>query len=143
MKKQLAKYNVVTRYPVHWGDMDSANHVNNLIYLRWAESGRIAYFNKMGMDTGFQGGGVGPILGWQDCKYIFPMTFPDTAIVGIRTLEIKVDRLVIETAIFSERHQRIAAISKQTIIPYNYATLKKAALPEAWVEAIKQIDVKG
>jgi acyl-CoA thioester hydrolase len=120
--------------------MDAANHVNNLIYLRWAESGRIEYFEKMGMDISFNSGGTGPILGWQDCKYIFPMTFPDTAIVGCRVLEILSDRFTVETAIFSEKHQRIAAISQQSIIPYNYAELKKVNLPEIWVEKIRAIE---
>ncbi|RMG87415.1 MAG: thioesterase [Bacteroidetes bacterium] len=140
MQTELSKYKVIERYPVHWGDMDSANHVNNLIYLRWAESGRIAYFQKIKMDTSFGGDETGPILGWQDCKYIFPVTFPDTVVVGVRVAEILDDRFMMECAVFSEKHQRIAALSKQSIIPYNYAKLKKVPLPEAWVAAIQKIE---
>jgi acyl-CoA thioesterase FadM len=44
--------------------MDSANHVNKLIYLRWSKSACINYFAKIGMDILFQPGGIGPILGW-------------------------------------------------------------------------------
>ena len=33
--------------PVRWGDMDALGHVNNAMYFRYAESGRIA--------TGFLG----------------------------------------------------------------------------------------
>jgi len=140
MKEELSKYKVIKKYEVHWGQMDAARHVNNTVYLRWAESARIAYFEAMGMDTSFQGGGVGPILGWQDCKYIFPLTFPDTAIVGARTIEQKEDRFIMECAIFSEHHQRISAIAKQSIIPYNYGELKKVALPEEWISAIERVD---
>ncbi len=138
-KTALQQYKVVTRIPIQWGDMDAAQHVNNLLYLRWAESGRILYFEKMKMDTSFKGR-VGPILGWQDCKYIFPMTYPDTAIIGCRLLEIKEDRLIMEAAVFSEKHQRIAALSKQSIIPYDYVDLKKADLPKSWVKAIEAIE---
>ncbi|MEM6698138.1 MAG: thioesterase family protein, partial [Bacteroidota bacterium] len=72
MKLSLNDYKITAEYPVHWGDMDAAKHVNNLVYLRWTESGRLLYFQAMNMDTSFHE--VGPILGWQDCKYIFPMT---------------------------------------------------------------------
>jgi len=139
MKADLEKYKVITRYQVQWGHMDAARHVNNTVYLRWAESARIAYFEAMGMDTSFQGGGVGPILGWQDCKYIFPLTFPDTAIVGARTIEQQEDRFIMECAIYSEKHKRISAISKQSIIPYSYAELKKVSIPEEWLKAISNL----
>ena len=140
MKVSIDQYKVIEKYQVHWGDMDSAQHVNNLVYLRWAESSRIRYFEKLKLDIAFQPGAVGPILGWQDCKYIFPMTYPDVAIVGVRTIEILEDRLIMESAVFSERHQRIACISKQQIIPYSYGKLRKVELPEAWVAAIKDLE---
>jgi len=139
-KITLQDYTHITKLPVQWGDMDAARHVNNLIYLRWSESGRIAYFNAMGMNPSFSGSDTGPILAWHDCKYIFPMTFPDIAIVGVRTLEILKDRLIMESGIFSERENRIAAISKQIIVPYSYAELKKVPLPQSWkagVEALR------
>jgi len=126
--------------PVQWGEMDAAAHVNNLIYLRWTESGRIEYFKKMGMDTSFAAGDAGPILGWQDCKYIFPMTYPDTAIIGIRALEINEKYLLIESVVFSEKHQRIAAISQQKIVPYSYQKLKRIEMPESWRQGIEALE---
>lgn len=132
-------FKVKEKYPVHWGDMDAAKHVNNLMYLRWAESARIAFFKAMGMNTSFSPEDIGPILGWQECKYIFPITFPDTVIVGVRCFEILEDRFKLECGIFSEKHNRLAAISKQDIIPYNYGALKKVALPQKWREQLEKL----
>ncbi|MEM8927548.1 MAG: thioesterase family protein [Bacteroidota bacterium] len=134
----LESYKIKERYPVHWGDMDAAKHVNNLMYLRWAESARIAFVQKMGINTSFNPLDIGPILGWQECKYIFPITFPDTVVVGIRCLELLEDRFKLECGIFSERHRRLAAISRQDIIPYDYGSLKKVALPKDWVNQLKK-----
>jgi len=133
MKEQLKDYSTVVEIPVAWGEMDAALHVSNLIYLRYSETARIVFFEKAGISTNFAGDEAGVILGWQDCKYIFPMTYPDTAVVGMKVHEVKSDRLVMECAIFSKKHQRIAAISKQEIIPYNYSTLKKVPMPEKWL----------
>ena len=137
---ELHKYALIREYEVHWGDMDAANHVNNTVYLRWAESVRIEYFAAMGMDISFSGIDVGPILGWLDCKYIFPITYPDWAVVGARTIEIKEDRFIMECAIFSKKHARIAAISKQSIIPYSYGDLVKVDIPENWLESIEKLN---
>jgi len=115
--------------PLLWGDMDSARHVNNIVYLRWTETARIQLFHKM-MDTSFRE--KGPILGWHDCKYILPMTFPDTAVVSMKVDQILEDRFILEGRIYSQKHKKIAAISKQSIIPYDYVKLRKTELPEEW-----------
>jgi acyl-CoA thioester hydrolase len=137
----VANTPVVMEVPVLWGDMDSARHVNNLHYLRWSETARLILFEKM-MDTSFTGD-QGPILGWQDCKYIFPMTFPDTAIVTCGVKELLEDRFIVESQIYSMKHKRIAAISLQSILPYDYVELKKIPLPALWSEKLKQLGISN
>lgn len=126
---------------VLWGDMDAARHVNNLAYLRWAETARVLYFEAVGVNTSFSeaGTGVGAILAWQDCKYTFPMTYPDTALLGVRTSELTDEYFTMETAIFSKAHDRLAAVTKQRIVPYDYGELRKAAMPTAWRSGIERI----
>lgn len=140
MQEQLKQYSIIKKIPVQWVEMDVARHVNNVIYLNWSESARLTYFEKMGMDTSFASSEAGPILAWQDCKYIFPITYPDTAIVGMRVTEIKNDCVIMESAIFSEKHQRIAAISQQKVVPYNYVELKKMEVPESWRAGVKRLE---
>lgn len=136
--KQLNDYPVQHQYEVHWGQMDAAQHVNNLVYMRWAESARIIFFDQIfGKNYDFSGG-VGPILAWQDCKYIFPMTYPDVALIGVKVAELLEDRFITETVIFSKKHDRIAAFGKQTIMAYDYTHLKKAALPDNWTKALRK-----
>ena len=141
MQEDLAQFKFTMTYDIQWGDMDAAQHVNNVNYLRLGESARIGYFAEMGMDLSFSEG-VGPILGYQDCKYLLPMTFPDTAIIACRTLSIAEDRFTMECKIFSERHQRLSALSEQVIIPYDYNTLARAKMPEHWLAAITQLEGK-
>lgn len=139
-RKSISDYKTTFEFEVHWGDMDAANHVNNLIYLKWTETARILYFEKVGIDISFRSADAGPILGWQDCKYIFPITFPDTAIIGVKTTEILEDKFMMECAVFSKKHNRIAAISSQSIVPYDYLKFKKIAIPQHWIENIERLD---
>ena len=136
----LSSFNKVVSIEVFWGDMDAANHVNNLIYMRWTETARISYFMDVGISTNFSGAEIGPILAFQDCKYIYPMTFPDTAQVGMKTTKILDDRIEMEAAVFSTVHNRLAAISKQIVIPYDYGALKKSPIPANWISGIEDLE---
>ena len=118
--EEFENYKVQLKLPVQWGDMDAACHVNNAIYLRWMESCRIEYMKTISGQSSVDIIQVGPILGWQDCKYIFPITFPDSALIGIKTEEIKEDRLILEGRIYSAEKQCLCAISRQTVIAYDY-----------------------
>ncbi len=135
---EIQEMPVCMSIPVLWGDMDSASHVNNLVYLRWTESARIKLFGQF-METSFQGS-LGLILGWHDCKYIFPMTYPDTAITTARIQEIKTDRFMIVSKVYSVRHSKISALSYQSMIPYDYVQLKKIPIPESRINKLSRLN---
>jgi len=143
-KSLIEKYPEIEKAPVTmetnimWGHMDSANHVNNLIYLRWCETTRVLYFKKIGVDTSFEQE-EGAILGWQDAKYIYPLTYPDEVLTTADVIEIREDRFVVECRVYSITKQKLACISKQEIVPYSYTLLKKIPLSETWISKIKSL----
>ena len=59
----LTGYPVVTTIPVLWGDQDAFGHVNNLAYLRWAETARVEYLLRVAMFPSLPPSGIAPILG--------------------------------------------------------------------------------
>ena len=122
---------VTLELPVQWGNMDAAQHVNNTVYLRWMESARIEMFKKM-HEGDFQFKRIVPILAWQDCKYIFPVTYPDTVLITLDIIELMEDRVLCEGKIYSKKHDRLAAISKNLLMAYDMEELKKHPFPEAW-----------
>mgnify|MGYP003314381678 CR=1 FL=1 len=40
---------VVLEIPVAWGEMDSMQHVNHTVYLKWMETARFEFFEKLRM----------------------------------------------------------------------------------------------
>jgi acyl-CoA thioester hydrolase len=122
---------VTLELPVQWGDMDAAQHVNNTVFLRWIESARIQMFRKM-QEGKLEFGKVIPILAWQDCKYIFPVTFPDQVVITMDVIELIEDRILCEGKIHSKKHQRIVAISKTLLVAFDREESKKQQLPQKW-----------
>lgn len=133
--EEMEKAFISIEIPVQWGNMDAAQHVNNTVYLRWIESARLEMFRKINGGS-FKFEKIVPILAWQDCKYIFPLTYPDTALITLDISVIKSDRIECEGRIYSKQHNRLAAISKNTLMAYDMQDLKKLPLPENWIDKI-------
>lgn len=129
----MDKFSTMIEIPVQWGDMDAAQHVNNVVYLKWMEAARVAHFVKLNGD-GIKSGDIGPILAWQECKYISPVVFPDTVMVGIRVSETRDDRLITETKIYRKSDMSLVAIGRQMVVAYDFNTRSKAPLPQAWTK---------
>jgi len=78
MSENLGRWPVSIDVAVQWGDMDAFGHVNNTVYLRWCESARIAYFEKLGLSTGGPNVKHGPILARASVDYRKPVVYPAT-----------------------------------------------------------------
>jgi acyl-CoA thioester hydrolase len=141
MNDQLLEgYPVVIEIPVAWGEMDSFQHVNNIVYFRYFESARILYSEKLGLHKLKDDTGIGPILGSTGCKYKFPLTYPDTVSVGAKITGIKEDRFSMKYVVVSRRHNRIAAEGDGVVVMYNYHERKKTAIPEVIRRRIAELE---
>ena len=88
MHEVLAQCPVVIETPVAWGEMDAFQHVNNIVYLRYFESGRMAYFERLKFIEFMDQTGIGPILASVQCKFKMPLTYPDIVSIGTRISQI-------------------------------------------------------
>ena len=136
----LADFPVQTRREVAWGQMDVFAHVNNVVYFRWFEDARIAYFNQIGMLKHMESHDVGPILANTSCRFKAPVTYPDTVILGASVRDLGEDRFTMNYAIYSESIGRIAAEGTGLIVMFDYANKQKAALPNILRERIEALE---
>jgi acyl-CoA thioester hydrolase len=140
MEKLLEGYPVIIEISVAWGEMDSLQHVNNIVYFRYFESVRIAYFHEIDIWSYMAETGIGPILASTECKFKIPLSYPDTVSVGTRINNVEEDRFLMKYVVVSHQHQRIAAEGEGVIVSYDYRGKKKAPLPQeikARIEALE------
>jgi acyl-CoA thioester hydrolase len=79
----LGSFPVSLEHRVAWGELDAFGHVNNANYLRWFESARIAYFERVGVGIGGRGGSPWvPILARATIDFRRPVTYPETVEVA-------------------------------------------------------------
>lgn len=140
LSEDLAGFPVRTELKVQWGDMDAAQHVNNLAYLKWFETARIDYFNHLGQDVVYNDEKPGFILAKQDVKYLFPVTYPDKVLVALKVTDVMEDRFNMHCKIFSLRHHRLVAIANGLIVSYDYHQATKVPIPEEVKERIFKLE---
>lgn len=140
MDQVLKEYPVVIEIPVAWGEMDSFQHVNNIVYFRYFESARILYSEKLGLHRHKDETGIGPILGSTSCRYKIPLTYPDTVSVGAKTVSVEEDRFTMKYVVVSHRHQKIAAEGEGVVVMYNYREGKKTNIPDAIRQLLSQME---
>ena len=130
MQDALAGYPVVVEVPVAWGEMDAFGHVNNIVYFRYFETARIAYFERLDVPEFLARDPVGPILAETSCRFRAALSYPDTVWVGARVESVGEDRFVMRYAVLSRRLGRLAAEGEGILVCFDYRRGRKASVPE-------------
>lgn len=140
MQELLKTFPVVIEIPVAWGEMDSFQHVNNIVYFRYFESARMAYFDRLDIWIYLNETGIGPILASTQCKFRLPLGYPDTVSVGTKITEVAEDRFLMKYLVVSHRYEKAAAEGEGLIVYYNYREKTKTRLPEVLRDRIRALE---
>lgn len=118
---------------VVWGDHDQFQHVNNVHYLRWLESARMNFLAAMAgrlppeqAANMLRGKGTSFILAGANLRYIRPVVYPDTCIVGnaMRSVNEKRTKAVLEGVVYSVKQKAVVLTAEQVFVSYSYDHLK-------------------
>jgi acyl-CoA thioester hydrolase len=140
MQELLEAFPVVIEIPVAWGEMDSLQHVNNIVYFRYFESARMAYFDRLDYWNYMKETGTGPILASTACKFRAPLTYPDTVSVGTKISQIEDDRFLMKYVVVSHALNKVAAEGEGLVVSYDYRALRKTPLPEEIKARIRSLE---
>ncbi|KAH7179050.1 thioesterase-like superfamily-domain-containing protein [Fusarium flagelliforme] len=141
----------IDNHPLLWGDMDSMGHVNNVMYNKYAETGRVQFtHNHAEHATGEEKQqwldlvtpkNLGLILKSIKTEYKFPLEYPDRITIVYKLLEApthKSTSLKKEAWILSEKYKRLAAKCIEDTAIYDYTVAKKSVLKPFMVEKFQQ-----
>ncbi|GAA5862552.1 hypothetical protein JCM5296_006709 [Sporobolomyces johnsonii] len=132
--------------PVAWGEQDANAHVNNAVYFRFLETGRLnlvralseALPEKQAKDLRGSGKGKGVILARISFDYKRPTTYPDTVLVLHKALRVSSRRLQLQHAVYSYTQQAVVGTGEAVMVAYDYDQLKSTEWPEEVVELVKR-----
>ena len=142
MHPLLGTFPVVLEVDVGWSDMDSFDHVSNLVYFRYFQDARIEYLSRVGWMESRRLTGLGPIVKSTGATYRKPVTYPDRLWVGVRAAEVKEDRVTFEHRIVSRAWDAVACEGTAVLVSYDYGAGAKCPLPEAVRKAIEEVEAR-
>ena len=126
----LELFRKIERFRVAFSDVDMLGHVNNLAYMRWAESMRSEYFAEI---LGEQiGGRRGMILAQSSIAYEKPLVYRENVAVGARIGRVGTKSFAFLHEVWSiDRDIRCANI-ETTLVAIDYASGKTITVPDEW-----------
>jgi acyl-CoA thioester hydrolase len=140
MNKLLDEFAFQLEMNVEWGDMDALQHVNNVEYFKYFQKARIAYFEKNNSDNLFTESRISTILASTQCKFIYPLKYPDTIVIGARVDSIANEYFTMKYAVISNNNQRLVAIGDAKVVMFDYEKNKKASIPEVIKDRIIELE---
>ncbi|KAM3422051.1 hypothetical protein BST61_g2427 [Cercospora zeina] len=147
------------RQQVVWGEQDSMakvclssfkGHVNNVVYNRYAETGRVDWFLKLARvdppnaeawRTILTPKDLGLLLKSIRTDFKFPMKYPDHVSIyhKLSTEPVEgADSFIMDVIILSEVHQRPAARCVEDCVLYDYRVAKKAPLHPFMLDVLRE-----
>ena len=124
----------VLELPVRWGDMDAFGHVNNVQYMRYLESGRVAYVEEV-MQTPLEIN-ENVILADIQCSFLQQLRYPVTVAVATRVSRLGRSSFEITCALYRQGEATPVATCKAIMVWFDYINQKTAPLPPPIREAI-------
>ncbi len=140
MLEDLADYPVIIDEKVVWGEMDAFQHVNNIVYFRYFESARMAYYERIGAMDYFKSNNVGPILASTSCNFRAPLTYPDNIKIAVKVDQIWEKRFNMKIVVYSENLDQIAAEGDAMTVYVDYGAGKSCPISESILASIKQLE---
>jgi acyl-CoA thioester hydrolase len=144
-----------------FGDLDGMGHVNNVVYLKWLETARIAYWIHVTGQKTHEGlpreGGAthepGPgvmsgvlidmILARTEIDYRSPVSYGEKLDVFIRTSLIKRSSLVFDYAVRARSDERVVAEASTVVVCYDYRLKRSKPVPAELKAAILGLDAEA
>lgn len=112
-----------------WGDSDAMGHINNVLYARYYESARTAYFSQLFAMQFVNKMPTGVILADMKIAYLQQLHHPSAMQIGARVSRLGGSSLHFDAAVFTKGNEQPISTSRATLVWFDYAQDKSLAIP--------------
>jgi acyl-CoA thioester hydrolase len=116
---------------VRFGDLDAMRHLNNVVFLRYYETARIAYVMSLSaeQDPTATEGTFGLIFAECHINYRAPVHFDEELVVHCRVADVR--RSSFQVPFEMRVGDRLCAEGYGVLVGFDYAAQRATALPDA------------
>ncbi|RMG78866.1 MAG: acyl-CoA thioesterase [Bacteroidetes bacterium] len=128
-----------TYIEVRFRDLDKFGHVNNAVYLTYAEQARLLFADDiLGKEVDWKSKGL--IVAKVECSYLVPVLLHDKIIVETSCTKIGNKSMELEFKIIKQKDKEYvkAAEGKTILVGYDYETNQSIPIPQEWRKKIEK-----
>ena len=119
-------YPFCTELKVYWNDLDSNDHVNNVVYYRYSEQLRVEFLHHIFFDASRVN--FNQVLAESSCRYLLPINYPDTLVLGLYIKHVGDSQSIHHHGIYSTEQQTLVATGTARLVNINPETGKKKTM---------------
>jgi acyl-CoA thioester hydrolase len=135
-----ADFNFFTTVPTRWGDADMLGHINNVIFVRYIESGRLDYLDRVLGLKFKQPVEQGVLVADMQISYLSQVHHPTNLDIATRVSRIGNTSFDVSANIYDE-HGKVVVTSKAVCVWFDFALGQKQPVPSAAREAVFNCEV--
>jgi len=124
-----------------WGDSDAMGHINNVLYARYYESVRVAYFDELLNIKFVNKVPAGVILADMKIAYLQQLHHPSKMVIGGRVSRLGGSSLHFDAAVFIEGNDQPISTSRATLVWFDYANNQSLKISQDIRETIIDYEV--
>jgi acyl-CoA thioester hydrolase len=124
--------------PTRWADNDAYGHVNNVVHYAWFDTAVNAWLVDAGLLDIAHGNPIGLVVETR-CAYFAPLSFPQSAEVGMAVERLGNSSITFRLGIFAEGQDTAAAEGEFTHVYVDRQSRRPKALPDAWRMKLEEL----
>ncbi len=111
-------------------DIDFADHVSNIVYLRWLEMTRVRFLDEIGMPIDdMVASGVAPIIARTEIDYLRPVRLQEPVQIALWLSELRAASAVLHFEVVAGAEPEVAARAVQRGLFVRLETGRPARIP--------------
>lgn len=129
-----------TASPTRWGDCDRFGHINNVQFVRYFESGRLDYFERLLEIPASLDARYTLIIADIHVNFLQQINHPCALEVGSRITRLGNSSFVFEAALFAPDEEQPRATAKATCVWFDYQENLTMPIPQQARATISQFE---
>lgn len=125
----ISEYPIRMQLRIDWSEVDCLGHVNNLAIMRYVQTARVDFLEKIGMMAAFKETRIGPVMASVSCQFKKQLFYPGNVTVCSRVDHIKTTSFQILNLILDDAGD-VVAEAKDVVVICDFNKGVKHPIPE-------------
>ncbi len=126
-------YKLSLELRIDWGDLDMYEHVNNVAYMKYLQSGRVNFWEASGIHEFYRNSNRGTMLVSTKCDFKKSLHYPGIAVIKTR-LDFIGNKSFGLIHVILNNDGELCAEGKDVVVCYDFEKHETIAVPE-WMRS--------